>query len=195
MHISPWTKSLLLFAVTLTIVGTSFAFVLLHHEEGGNRIAFSLTDQDGDRVTQKNLAGKNLLVFFGFTSCRDVCPAQMSKLSNVMNALDKSGHGKQITPVFISVDPERDSVEKVAAYLQHFHSSFVGLTGTRPALQSAADRFKTLLDQVPKNPTSGYQLTTHPLCTWLIRTAELSISYPSRSPPKTSSSVSASISR
>jgi protein SCO1/2 len=195
MHISPWTKSLLLFAVTLTIVGTSFAFVLLHHEEGGNRIAFNLTDQDGDRVTQKNLAGKNLLVFFGFTSCRDVCPAQMSKLSNVMNALDKSGHGKRITPVFISVDPERDSVEKVAAYLQHFHSSFVGLTGTRPALQSAADRFKTLLDQVPKNPTSGYQLTTHPLCTWLIRTAELSISYPSRSPPKTSSSVSASISR
>ena len=159
MRISPWTKSLLLFAVTLTIVGASFTFVLLHHEDGDNRIAFSLTNQSGDRITQKNLAGKNLLVFFGFTSCRDVCPAQMSKLSNVMNSLDRSGHGKQITPVFISVDPERDSVEKVALYLKHFHASFIGLTGSRPALQSAADRFKTLLEKAPKQPIAGYQIT------------------------------------
>ena len=159
MNISPWTKSLVLFAATLTIVGLSFAFVLLHHEDRDNRIAFSLTNQDGDRVSEKTLAGKNLLVFFGFTSCRDICPAQMSKLSNVMNALDKLGHSNQITPVFISVDPERDNFEKVALYLNHFHSSFVGLTGSRPALQAAADRFKTLLEKAPNDPVAGYQLT------------------------------------
>jgi len=155
---SPWIKLLILFTVVFTIVGVSFVFIVLHHEDGDNRIAFSLTNQNGERVTQKDLSGKSLLVFFGFTSCHDICPTQMSRLTNLMNALDQSGHGQRVTPVFISVDPERDTVEKIALYLGSFHKDFVGLTGTRTALKSTADRFKTLLALVPEDATPGYQL-------------------------------------
>lgn len=155
---SPWIKSLVLFAVTLTTVIASLIFVVLHHEDGDSRIVFNLKNQVGIPTTQEDLAGKHLVVFFGFTSCRDTCPTQMSKLSNVMARLDQSGHGKHFTPVFISVDPERDSEKKVAQYLKHFHEDFVGLTGSRPALKAAADRFKTLLEQAPKQPQPGYQI-------------------------------------
>ncbi len=99
------------------------------------------------------------MVFFGFTSCHSICPTQMSKLTQVMAALDESGHGRRITPVFISVDPERDSPEKVAAYLEYFDDRFVGLTGSRSALESAADSFKTLLENLPVERNGKYQIT------------------------------------
>lgn len=99
------------------------------------------------------------MVFFGFTSCHSICPTQMSKLTMVMAELDKSGHGTRIIPVFISVDPERDSPEKVATYLENFDDRFVGLTGSRPALESAADSFKTLFEDLAIKRDSNYQIT------------------------------------
>lgn len=153
-----WIKSITVFAVTLAAIIVSFFLATRFHEDGENRVSFTLVDQHGQSTSSKDLGGKHLLVFFGFTNCRHVCPTQMSKLSNVMAALDRTGHSTVVTPVFISVDPERDDPPAVAKYLDHFHEGFVGLTGTRTALQATADSFKTLLDRAPENPTPGYQL-------------------------------------
>jgi len=118
-----------------------------------------LINQDEQRITQKDYAGRYQLVFFGFTSCKAICPLQMNKLTSVMNQLESNGHGNQVTPIFITVDPERDSAQKISEYLTFFHEKFVGLTGTRFALEKTADSFKTLLSKAPVNPDKDYQIT------------------------------------
>ena len=89
---------------------------------------FSLVDQNGTRVTEKDFRDRYMLVFFGFTSCPDICPAG---LQLVAGALDKLGEkADRVVPVFISVDPERDTPARLGEYVRNFDSRFVGLTGT-----------------------------------------------------------------
>jgi len=159
MNASPAAKTAILFFVILGVVVTSFAVTAWRIDDDGTRVQFRLTSHTGAGVTQNNLGGLHLMVFFGFTSCHDVCPTQMNKLTRVMAELDRSGHGTRITPVFISVDPERDTPEKVAAYLQHFDDRFVGLTGSRAALNGAADSFKTLLEEFSPDKSGDYQIS------------------------------------
>ena len=158
MNASPTTKTALLFLVILGAIAASFALTVWRYDDD-SRVQFRLTDHTGRIVTQDQLGGRHLMVFFGFTSCHDICPAQMTKLSLVMAELDRTGHGSRITPVFISVDPERDSPEKVAEYLGFFDERFVGLTGSRAALEGAADSFRTLLEDLPDDRRGNYQIT------------------------------------
>ena len=158
MNASPATKTALLFLVILGAIAASFALTVWRYDDD-SRVQFRLTDHTGRIVTQDQLGGRHLMVFFGFTSCHDICPAQMTKLSLVMAELDRTGHGSRITPVFISVDPERDSPEKVAEYLGFFDDRFVGLTGSRAALEGAADSFRTLLEDLPDDRRGNYQIT------------------------------------
>ena len=89
---------------------------------------FSLTDSSGKHVTDKDFRGRDMLVFFGFTSCPDICPASLQLMSTV---LDKLGpKADRITPIFITIDPERDTAPKLDEYVKHFSSRIVGLTGT-----------------------------------------------------------------
>lgn len=157
MH--PTIKRLTPFFITLGVVAAVLAFAFLPHRNDAIQVTFSLTDQHGRKVTHEDLAERHLLVFFGFTSCQDVCPAQMTKLTQVMTELDQSGHAKLVTPVFISVDPERDRPAKVADYLRNFDPRFVGLTGSREALERAAGSFKTFLAKAPVNPGENYQVS------------------------------------
>ncbi len=159
MNASAPVKMLILALVTLAVIGASLAFAVWHHDDGDDRIQFKLIDQTGKFITQRDLSNQHLMVFFGFTSCPDICPTQMAKLSQVMTALDESGQGALIKPVFISVDPERDTPEKVAQYLTHFDARFVGLTGSRPAIKSATSSFKTVLADRPPSTDNNYQLT------------------------------------
>jgi len=94
MNSSLWIKPLILFLVISGVVVSTFSFAVLHHDDGDNRVAFSLSDQHGKQTTQKDLAGRYQLVFFGFTSCPDICPTQMVKLSRLMKALDETGHSQ-----------------------------------------------------------------------------------------------------
>ena len=157
MNVSPTAKTALLFFAILGVIAATFAVTVWRYETD-DRVQFQLTDQTGQTVTQNHLGGRHLMVFFGFTSCADICPIQMAKLTRVMAELDQTGHGTRITPVFISVDPERDTPEKVAAYLEHFDHRFVGLTGSRAALEGAADSFRTLLAELPSERPEGYQI-------------------------------------
>ena len=158
MRFSPGAKTAVLFLVILGVIVASFTFAVWLHEDAGSRVQFRLVSHEQETLTATDLGGRHLMVFFGFTNCHMVCPTQMNKLTQVMAELDRTGHGTRITPVFISVDPERDTPPKVAAYLEYFDERFVGLTGSRAALKGAADSFKTLFEESSTGTTPDHQI-------------------------------------
>jgi protein SCO1/2 len=101
---------------------------------------FTLVNQDGKTVTDKDFRGKLMLVFFGFTHCPDVCPTE---LQTIAAAMDKLGpDAKKVTPVFISVDPERDTVQSIGEYVKAFGANIIGLTGTPEQIEQAAKSYR-----------------------------------------------------
>src|SRR5215475_2321529 len=116
---------------------------------------FALTDQDGKRVTDKDFRGRYTLVFFGFTMCPDVCP---SALQVMAAALEKLGaKGQQLTPVFMTVDPERDTPAQLADYVKSFHPRLVGLTGTPAEIEAVTKAYRVYVKKVPDPKSSaGY---------------------------------------
>lgn len=126
---------------------------------------FSLTTHKGDRVTDESFRGKYLLVYFGFTNCPDICPDELDKLTNVIQILDKRrSHAlsqREVLPIFITVDPKRDSPEQVAAYLKDFHPKFIGLTGSPQEIMSVCKAYrvyysKTALESGPGQEAEDY---------------------------------------
>lgn len=108
---------------------------------------FELTNQDGKRVTDKDFHGKLMLVYFGYTFCPDVCPAGLQVISA---ALDKLGpKADEVTPVFISLDPERDTPAKLKEYLGSFSPRLVGLTGTPEDIAKVAKEYRAYYKKVP----------------------------------------------
>jgi len=101
---------------------------------------FELVDHQGRTVTDADFRGQFLLVYFGYTYCPDFCP---SELQNMAVALDRlGGQAAEVTPVFISIDPERDTVEAIRDYVPHFHDRMVGLTGSPEQVASAAKQYR-----------------------------------------------------
>jgi len=116
---------------------------------------FHLTDHTGKRVTDQDFRGRYMLVFFGFTFCPDVCPSGLQVMSA---ALDKLGpKAERLVPVFISIDPERDTPAQLALYVQSFHPRLIGLTGTPAEVQQAVQAYRVYAKKVedPKS-TAGY---------------------------------------
>ena len=101
---------------------------------------FSLTNQDGKRMSESDFRGKYMLVMFGYTSCPDVCPAELQAMANSMDEL--GAKADQVNPVFITVDPERDGVAQVAEYVKNFSPRFIGLTGTPEEIKQAARSYR-----------------------------------------------------
>lgn len=101
---------------------------------------FALTDQNGRRVTDAEFKGRYRLMFFGFVNCPDVCP---TGLQTVTQALELLGpRAKEVAPIFVTVDPERDRPELLKNYLSNFHPSFTGLTGTPQEIKTVAGVFR-----------------------------------------------------
>ena len=103
---------------------------------------FELIDHHGRAVTEANFLGSYLLVYFGFGYCPDVCPTE---LQNIGLAMDELGaDAARVTPVFITVDPERDTVEFIKDYVAAFHPRKIGLTGDAQAIDLLNQRFNTI---------------------------------------------------
>lgn len=108
---------------------------------------FTLTDSSGKKVTDQDFRGRYMLVFFGFTACPDICPAGLQLISA---ALDKIGaKSNNVTPIFISVDPARDTPEKIAAYVKNFNDRMVGLTGTADEVAAVAKAYRVFYEKTP----------------------------------------------
>ncbi|KTF69694.1 SCO family protein [Sphingomonas sp. HT-1] len=117
---------------------------------------FTLTDQNGKRVQDADFAGKYRIVYFGYTYCPDVCPTDLAKIGAAFRALEKQAPrtAAKIVPLFISVDPERDTPAQLKQYVGNFHPRLIGLTGTP---QQVAQVAKAYAIAYMKQPTpSGY---------------------------------------
>jgi protein SCO1/2 len=114
---------------------------------------FTLTDQDGMKRNDAEFRGKYMLVFFGYTFCPDVCPTTLAVMSA---ALDKMGPAAdRIVPIFVSVDPARDTPEVLKAYLSSFGTRFVGLTGTDEEIAATAQAYRVYV-QAHKDQGENY---------------------------------------
>ena len=109
--------------------------------------AFSLTDQDGKRVTEADFRGRYMLVFFGFTNCPDVCPMTLQRIADALDAAP--GVKERLTPVLISVDPERDTPAVMKEYVAYFGPEFRGLTGTQAEIDAVVKAYKVYAKKVP----------------------------------------------
>jgi protein SCO1/2 len=108
---------------------------------------FELTDQTGQLRTNSDFRGKLMLVYFGFTYCPDVCPTDLQAIGLALDKLGKDGESVQ--PLFITVDPERDTAEHLAQYVPTFHPRLIGLTGSAEAIRKAADAYKVYYAKIP----------------------------------------------
>lgn len=101
---------------------------------------FELIGEDGETFTDKDFRGRFMLVFFGFTRCPDICPAELQVMSAALD--DLGSDADKVVPIFITLDPERDTPEAVTSYVQNFGPNFVGLTGSPEAIQKAAKAYR-----------------------------------------------------
>jgi protein SCO1/2 len=115
---------------------------------------FGLIDNTGKHVTDKDYLGRYMLVFFGYTNCPDVCPAGLQVMSAALDKLGK--HGDDIVPVFITLDPEHDTPERMATYVKAFSPRLVGLTGSEKDIAATAKAYRVYYQKVAdeKDPTS-----------------------------------------
>ena len=109
-------------------------------------MAFSLTDHEGRPVGPESLLGRPSLVFFGFTHCPDVCPTTLSDISGWLDDLGEDA--ARLNVVFVTVDPERDTIEAMAEYVGYFHPAIHGWTGPEAQIARAADGFRASYERV-----------------------------------------------
>jgi len=150
-----------LLAGFVLLAGGGLLALMLRGEPGGSVLAnaiggpFRLVDQNGNTVTDADLRGKWLLVYFGYTHCPDACP---TALNDMALALDELGARRAaVRPVFITVDPERDTPEVLKAYVASFDAPILALTGTPEAVAQAAKSYRVYYAKHP-SPDGSYEM-------------------------------------
>jgi protein SCO1/2 len=134
------------------------------HQQQGSGVAlvggpFSLIDQDGRRVTEKDFLGKYILVFFGYTYCPDICPTELQVMSA---ALDQMGpEAGRIQPIFVSIDPARDTPEVLKAYVANFGPRLIGLTGSPEEVAAIAKAYRVYYAKAGNGSTATDYLMDH----------------------------------
>jgi protein SCO1 len=127
---------------------------------------FSLVGADGKPVTDRDFRGRYMLIFFGFTHCPDICPAELQVIAQALEQLgDKA---KTVVPIFITLDPERDTPEAMANYVKSFGPNFVGLTGSPEAIAAAAKAYRVVYAQVKNKDSPGDYSVDHSALVYLM---------------------------
>ena len=116
---------------------------------------FALVDHTGAPRSDAQFRGKLLLLYFGFTSCPDVCPTDLQSIGQAMERLGKSAD--EVQPVFVTLDPERDTPQRLAGYVTFFHPRLIGLSGDAAAVAQAARAYKVYYAKVPTSQ-DGYTI-------------------------------------
>lgn len=108
---------------------------------------FTLTDQNGKTVTDKDLMGKPTLIFFGFTRCPDICPSTLFDIKEMLQVAGKDAG--RVNVVFVSVDPDRDTPELLKDYLESFDSRIIGLNGTPEQIEEISKLYRVYAKKIP----------------------------------------------
>lgn len=125
---------------------------------------FTLVNTQGQTVTDKDVLTKPSLVYFGYTFCPDVCPLDMSRNVEAVDLLAE--RGIEVTPVFVSIDPERDTSEVLAGYAENLHPSLIALTGSADQVRTASQAYKTFYQK--QETGDEYYLVDHSTFTYLV---------------------------
>ena len=126
---------------------------------------FALIDQDGRSVSDRDFLGAPMLIYFGYTNCPDACPLDAQTIGAVVDVLDR--RGERVTPIFITVDPERDTPGQLKKFLSAFHPRFIGLTGSVADIRRVAAAYGAEDDRVNERPSGDYDVL-HPAIAYLI---------------------------
>jgi protein SCO1 len=147
-------------AAGLTVVTRQAPSVATKYTTTGQALIggpFSLTTMTGEAVTDQTYLGRPMLVYFGFTHCPDICPAGLQIITAALDQLGDKASG--LTPLFITLDPERDTQETLAAYMKSFHPRLIGLTGTPEETARAAKAYRVYAKKVPnENAPKDYSV-------------------------------------
>ena len=153
---APWRLSLLASLVALLLLGAC------RGEAGGPPPLdgapmggpFTLTDQNGRRVSDTQFAGKYRLVYFGFTFCPDVCPTDLQAIGAGLRRFEQEDADRavRVQPLFITVDPRRDTPPVMRAYVANFHPRLIGLTGSEQEIAEVARRYRIYSQRGPAPP-------------------------------------------
>lgn len=121
--------------------------------------AFELMDTTGRVVRDSDFKGRYRLVFFGFTHCPDICPTTLLVISNVLRELGSDA--EKVAPLFITLDPERDTPEIMGQYVRNFHPSLIGLTGTPEQVKAVADAYKVYYSRIDQPDSAVDYVVDH----------------------------------
>lgn len=121
-------------------------------------LAYQLTDTSGETVTATDTDGNIRLMFFGFTSCPDICPTTLQKLSRAVNDLPESAR-EDVRIIFVSVDPERDTPERIKSYVEFFNDDIIGLTGNEENLRELSKRYRTTFGYEVPDENGNYDVS------------------------------------
>ena len=162
-------KTLLVAALVLPLMalGTYFALQRPPQAEQGPRSgtfepsrgapAFSLDGSNGKKLSLRDYLGKVVILQFGYTSCEEVCPVTLARLTEVYKKLGSAARDVQL--IFVTVDPKRDSPERLREYLAAFNPSFLGATGTPDELAAVRKTYGVVAEQVvSRNQALGYEV-------------------------------------
>ncbi|WP_456446385.1 SCO family protein [Thiolapillus sp.] len=156
------TKLPRIFLVFLLAFGQAQAWSLFSSSDENERFPgmggdFTLRSADGP-VALKDFRGKLVLIYFGYTSCPDVCPTSLGALSSALRKLSNQEMAR-VQPIFISVDPERDDTAKLKEYTRYFHPKMIGATADLPYLRDLAKRYGAFFRKAPIEDSSiGYAM-------------------------------------
>lgn len=175
------SRTIALSAGALVVAGLAASYVLTRGGGGEDPFApcrtavlggagkiggpFTLTDENGNSVTDAQVLAKPSLVYFGYTYCPDICPVDTARNAEAIDILDEKGF--DVTPVFVSVDPRRDSPQVLKDWTENVHPKMVGLTGTPEQIKAAAQAYKVLY-QVPENPADDSYIVNHTTFSYLM---------------------------
>ncbi|MGM0434796.1 MAG: SCO family protein [Pseudomonadota bacterium] len=121
-------------------------------------LEFELTAADGEPFTADDRAGQVRLLFFGFTHCPDICPATMARLQNAVKQMPEDMRD-EVTLLFVSVDPERDTPERIGEYVDFFGDNIVGLTSDEETLRDLAKRYRTTFGYSKPDEDGNYDVS------------------------------------
>lgn len=162
-------------AAIVLLIGASLVFAVIGRKSpddcAGGAVAggsvggpFELVDGDGKTVTDKDVITRPSLIYFGYTFCPDICPFDVARNVAAVDIL--SAEGISVRPVFISVDPQRDTPEAVAEYAEAHHPELVGLTGSPEQLKAAADAYRVYFKA--QDSDDEFYLVDHTTFTYLM---------------------------